>query len=776
MSSTASSSRNFKDDTEIGEDEIEVFVDPEEPNQTNNGVSFDDGDIVMEQDQQEQFLTRKTSLSLSNMSRQIMAPHIEEKTASHKHFMSVDDNIFDSERSETSPPLFSSASSGSPSSSKRIRSKDNLKTPPPSSFLNAMIPPPFPSITSPKNHSLNTKLPSSSSSSQKAKKYPHRRGLSHQFKQTFDQENFFIQAPPILPSSANNMGKRLFSPLDNKQLQKSITSPTSSAMSYGSVESSLSFSLSGSNERTIVSPPPPIIPSNRPITSFARSSSYHQVEEKDSNELEPQPEEEQIFQPVQPSITPDNESYELASSSAPNQLSAPSMTPHKGNQMNLDSTMFASSPFTRPSDQSRRPLTGHNPSSETNPSPLSSPTLSPEKNATIFGLGSSEPSACLPKTPHHTSSSSTSTLPCPDFSAFGDETPREKSQQELLSIDRQSQTKCPETPASAGSRSRILNGAFTAPAFWPLGNNSHGPRAVSESSRGFNLARRKRESPERVSITPKSPPHSELLAKPPQYEMINKLGEGSFGQVWKVNIEGKMFAMKIITKPKNDIMNEFLYARIIGTHDNILHYHSAWVEKGRLHILFDLYENGNLQTYLAKKYSDPPKEEEILQVIADVASGLSKMHEKHIAHMDIKPSNLLLGPSNRIVIGDLGTAFSVLEGKKTEGDGLYLAPEVLNGSYAESADIFSLGLTAYEMASNYVIMRGPFLDGVRAGHVEYPERWAHSDKLKSLLNQMMDPNPFLRPTAKEVLKNELIAPFASKKKSSAHRVLNFEEE
>ena len=44
----------------------------------------------------------------------------------------------------------------------------------------------------------------------------------------------------------------------------------------------------------------------------------------------------------------------------------------------------------------------------------------------------------------------------------------------------------------------------------------------------------------------------------------DKLGEGSFGQVWKVNIEGKMFAMKIITKPKNDIMNEFLYARIIG--------------------------------------------------------------------------------------------------------------------------------------------------------------------------------------------------------------------
>ncbi|CAJ1405153.1 unnamed protein product [Effrenium voratum] len=137
----------------------------------------------------------------------------------------------------------------------------------------------------------------------------------------------------------------------------------------------------------------------------------------------------------------------------------------------------------------------------------------------------------------------------------------------------------------------------------------------------------------------------------------------------------------------------------------IVRYYSSWLEDGRLHIQTELCDGslrGRLkqrQDLLNPKFSEP----EILEVLRHVASGLRVLHGLGFAHLDIKPDNILV--SRCYKIGDLGLASAAMGtgcDDITEGDCRYLAKEVLQGDLSElpKADVFSLGLVLYELATN----------------------------------------------------------------------------
>jgi len=134
--------------------------------------------------------------------------------------------------------------------------------------------------------------------------------------------------------------------------------------------------------------------------------------------------------------------------------------------------------------------------------------------------------------------------------------------------------------------------------------------------------------------------------------------------------------------------------------------------------------------------------------------GLDYIHKKNIVHMDIKPSNILISlrPGTSIPllkIGDFGLSRqldskSTYEGFK-RGDGRYLAPELLD-SKAEittAVDIFSLGITVFEMATDYTANEALWSDIINE-KISYDKV---SKELKGVLGSMLSKSPELRTTA-----------------------------
>jgi serine/threonine protein kinase len=97
------------------------------------------------------------------------------------------------------------------------------------------------------------------------------------------------------------------------------------------------------------------------------------------------------------------------------------------------------------------------------------------------------------------------------------------------------------------------------------------------------------------------------------------------------------------------------------------------------------------------------KEHELARVLQQVSAGLAALHSHGFAHLDIKPDNILIGQDDAYKIADFGLAVQepACRDDVSDGDCRYLAMEVLRGDHSalHKADIFSLGIVGYEMAT-----------------------------------------------------------------------------
>jgi len=242
-----------------------------------------------------------------------------------------------------------------------------------------------------------------------------------------------------------------------------------------------------------------------------------------------------------------------------------------------------------------------------------------------------------------------------------------------------------------------------------------------------------------------------------------KLGEGSFGTVHKAQHkkEQKMYALKKSKKPiwatnhRTQCISEITHAQDLGVHRNIAQVISAWEEGGHIYIQMELAQT-SLKDILANTDGNLLNEDTIWRYLSDIIHGILHMHNSGIVHLDIKPENILLGFDNVLKISDFGISARV-EGNKShsqdfsEGDKLYMAPELLVENYGRPADIFSLGITLYEMATGFALPeRGTSWHNLRSGIIEFPEDINLSMELKTLITNMMHPDPSCRPVALEV--------------------------
>lgn len=244
------------------------------------------------------------------------------------------------------------------------------------------------------------------------------------------------------------------------------------------------------------------------------------------------------------------------------------------------------------------------------------------------------------------------------------------------------------------------------------------------------------------------------------FHEIEEIGNGSFSRVFKAlsRIDGCMYAVKHSANQlcqdaeRRKALMEVQAMAALGSHTNIVGYYSSWFENERLYIQMELCDH----SLSMNSYSQLFTEGEALQAMFQIAKALQFIHEKGIAHIDVKPDNIYV-KSGVYKLGDFGCATRLDRSLRIEeGDARYMPLEIINDRYdhLDKVDIFSLGAAIYELIKGSPLPEsGPQFSNLRDGKL--PLLPGHSLQFQNLLKVMMDPDPVQRPSAKELVENPM---------------------
>ncbi|KAG8189601.1 hypothetical protein JTE90_018957 [Oedothorax gibbosus] len=252
------------------------------------------------------------------------------------------------------------------------------------------------------------------------------------------------------------------------------------------------------------------------------------------------------------------------------------------------------------------------------------------------------------------------------------------------------------------------------------------------------------------------------------FQILDKLGSGSFGDVFKVKCkeDGKLYAVKRAKEKFAGIadrqrkLQEVQKHEQLPSHPNCVKFYKAWEERQHLYIQTELCSK-SLSEYADEHHHIP--EEVIWNYLIDLLLAVKHLHDHNLVHLDIKPDNIFVSKDGENVVCKLGDFGLVLDLSKSdtsdalEGDPRYIAPELMQGVFTKSADIFSLGITILELASDLDLPRGD-----EAWHqlrnLEIPEQFIQglSFELIEVISRMMEPDYVKRPCVDEILEMESI--------------------
>jgi serine/threonine protein kinase len=226
----------------------------------------------------------------------------------------------------------------------------------------------------------------------------------------------------------------------------------------------------------------------------------------------------------------------------------------------------------------------------------------------------------------------------------------------------------------------------------------------------------------------------------PGYKTLGMLGRGGMAVVYKARQlrPQRLVAVKVIDRSLADdqeIVARFrqeqaLTARL--THPNLVAAYDVGRAAGCPYLVMEFVPGDNLEG-LAQRHGPLPVAE-TCEIIRQAALGLQHLHEQGLVHRDVKPSNLMLTPSGRVKVLDLGLARDLREAGEREritshgqflGTLDYIAPEQVLDSHAVDirADIYALGCTLYELLAGQPPFVGPGCESwfqKMKAHVEAP--------------------------------------------------------
>ena len=222
----------------------------------------------------------------------------------------------------------------------------------------------------------------------------------------------------------------------------------------------------------------------------------------------------------------------------------------------------------------------------------------------------------------------------------------------------------------------------------------------------------------------------EIGSRVGDYEVLEVLGSGGMGQVYKVRnvISDRVEAMKVLLpdlEGNAELADRFtreIELQASLDHPNIAALHTALRLDNQLLMLREYVEGVTIEAALRSGRIPIDK---AIDYTAQVLSALSYAHARGVVHRDLKPANMIITPSGVVKLMDFGIAKMVVDRKVTQtgstvGSLYYMSPEQIKGAadLDPRTDLYSLGISLYEMVTGARPFQGDSEYSIKAAQLE----------------------------------------------------------
>ena len=214
-----------------------------------------------------------------------------------------------------------------------------------------------------------------------------------------------------------------------------------------------------------------------------------------------------------------------------------------------------------------------------------------------------------------------------------------------------------------------------------------------------------------------------------RYEILERIGSGGMADVYKGKDHklNRYVAIKVL---KSDYRTDEVFIKKFLSeaqaaaglmHPNVVNVYDVGQDRGLYYMVMELVEGITLKDYIEKKGKLSAKE--TISISIQMVTGLSAAHNQHIIHRDIKPQNIIISKDGKVKVTDFGIARATTSTQTISttvmGSVHYTSPEQARGGVVDQkSDIYSIGITMYEMITGHVPFDGDTTVTVALKHLQ----------------------------------------------------------
>ncbi|MEJ8735257.1 MULTISPECIES: Stk1 family PASTA domain-containing Ser/Thr kinase [Mediterraneibacter] len=214
-----------------------------------------------------------------------------------------------------------------------------------------------------------------------------------------------------------------------------------------------------------------------------------------------------------------------------------------------------------------------------------------------------------------------------------------------------------------------------------------------------------------------------------RYEILGRIGSGGMADVYKGKDHklNRYVAIKVL---KSDFRTDEVFIQKFLSeaqaaaglmHPNVVNVYDVGQDRGLYYMVMELVEGITLKEYIEKKGKLSAKE--AISISIQMVTGIQAAHNQHIVHRDIKPQNIIISKDGKVKVTDFGIARATTStntiSASVMGSVHYTSPEQARGGIVdEKSDIYSAGITMYEMVTGHVPFDGDSTVSVAIKHLQ----------------------------------------------------------